>query len=86
MPSKMSQGLPNRPNAMQKLFEAFQRAQQVGPQTVINELSQQYPQAAQQIQNLMQMGQNPMQFALNMMRQQGGNPEALLSMMSSMRR
>lgn len=85
MPSKMSQGLPNRPNAMQKLFETFQRAQQVGPQTVINELSQQYPQAAQQIQNIMQMGQNPMQMAFNLIRQQGGNPNMIMSMMSSMR-
>ena len=84
MPSKMSRGVPPKFDATQKFFETVQRAQQMGPDAIINELSKQYPQAAHQIQAIMQSGQNPMELAFNLIRQQGGNPEIIMSMLSSM--
>ena len=44
------------------------------------------PQAAQQIQSMLQSGQNPMNLAMGMLRQRGIDPEQLKTMLGIPRR
>jgi hypothetical protein len=67
---------------MQQLMNQIQQAKS-NPQAFINQLSQQNPQIAQQINSLLQGGGNPQTIAMQMLQQRGINPNQLMQMMGS---
>lgn len=75
----------NRPtqnlnNAQSKLNSVITRAQQMGPDNMINEILSKNPQLAQKFNTLMQMnsGRNPTEIAIQLMQDHGLNPSMLM--------
>ena len=62
-----------------QMMNIMQRAQQVGPQNLINQILNNNPQLAQNFNVLMQMnrGMSPMQIATNLLQQRGIDPSIL---------
>lgn len=81
--NNMSGGNP----LIQNIMNAVNMARNGGnPQEMLNKMAQQNPQAAQQIQSMLQSGQNPMNLAMGMLRQRGIDPEQLKTMLGISRR
>ena len=67
---------------MQQIANALNMARG-NPQAMFQQLSQRNPQAAQQVQQMMQSGQNPKDIATAQLRQMGIDPEQLMRMMNN---
>lgn len=53
------------------------------PQQLMQMLGQKNPQAMQQVQQIMQSGKNPKDFAMNLMKQRGINPDEFMKLINS---
>ncbi len=84
MPNPMNNNIPpmmNNNPAMQQIANVINQAKGMqNPQAFIQQLSAKNPQAAQQIQQLMQSGKNPKDIAMSIMRQRGINPAQIEQM------
>lgn len=70
----------NLSDAQFKLNSVIARAQQMGPDNVINEILSKNPQLAQKFNTLMQMnsGRSPIEIAMRLMQDSGLNPNMLM--------
>lgn len=70
----------NPSDAQFKLNSVIARAQQMGPDNVINEILSKNPQLAQKFNTLMQMnsGRSPIEIAMRLMQDSGLNPNMLM--------
>lgn len=70
----------NLSDAQFKLNNVIARAQQMGPDNVINEILSKNPQLAQKFNTLMQMnsGRSPTEIAMRLMQNNGLNPNMLM--------
>ena len=70
----------NLNNAQSKLNSVIARAQQMGPDNVINEILSKNPQLTQKFNILMQMnsGRSPTEIAMQLMQDHGLNPSMLM--------
>lgn len=85
MPNPLFSGMGNMGGGnplMQNIMNMINMARNGGnPQEMLNKIAQQNPQAAQQIQSMIQGGQNPMDLAMGMLKQRGIDPEQFKAML-----
>lgn len=81
MANPLFNGSRGNANMMQNIVQMVQGARNRNPQVVINQLSQKNPQAAEQINQLLQSGKSPQQAAMEIMQQRGLDPQQMLNML-----
>lgn len=70
-----------QPDITDNLINIINSAKQNNPQIMVEQMMRNNPQMAQQLQAIMQGGQNPTQLMMNMLQQRGIDPARIMNAM-----